>query len=432
MLKKSLVLVAAFAVVAASLNAAPVLQFWDLGAGSGGEGGVQISSSGDYVAGYATDSTVAAYTFPAYWTMSPNTGAAPVRTNVVGGWGAGYIGGIDQKNGARIWTGVNAGSTTYSTANFVGRYGTPTVAGGLRDHNGTSSNAIVGGNNSVSATSNGADMWAAGLWTSGTTSKGNNGQIWKTVNGVFSPDSRATYSPTGSGKVTLRSIASNGNAIGDDRSGVSYSGAAGAQHAVYWTTANTANVVGIPSFAGNGTVTHSQGFGVSDNGKWFSGLMYLQGDSTYEAFRWKMGDANATKLTNLIPTGLGGTTYVAYDITNDGTAVGSTFMDDSNRWNGLAGNHDVGTIYWADGGASRVVDVLSALGLYNNSIRFVGRTYGIAELGNGFYSISGSGSFWTNAEHTTFATRDFYAVIPEPATLLFLALGSVALMRRRR
>lgn len=415
------------AVIAYAANAA-VVQFHDLGTDSTTGSAIgALSTDGKYVAGSIIDTSVVSYRFPAYWTTDPDGGGAPVRTNVNGGWGAGYIGGIDQKAGGTLYTGANAGSTTFAAANFTGRQGSPGAFGSLRDHNGALSNVTTGTPNSVAATSNGLDAWMVGSWTAGN-SKGNDGQIWLRSSGAT-----AIFHPTGTGKVDLRSVASNGNAVGQDRGGVSFSGGAGATRAVYWTTANTGSVLPIPSFAGNGTTTQSQGFGVSDDGTKFVGLMHEAGNANTFGFRWAMGDANAAKLER--PAGAIGTPTVVftYDVANDGTAVGSSFMDDSALTGGLAGNHDVATIWWSGNTiGTRVLDVLMAAGLDVSNVRFLGRVFGITQLSDGKYALAGEGSFFTDTAHTTFENRNWYAVVPEPATSSLLILGAMTMLRRRR
>jgi len=287
--------------------------------------------------------------------------------------------------------------------------------------------STVGANNSVSAMAGGTDAWAVGTWTAGS-SKGNDGQIW-----LWSSGMTAIFHPTNTGKLTGMSIASNGNALFNDRGGVSFSGGTGANRATYWTPAiGNGITIPIPTFASNGTTTSTQGFGVSDNGQYFGGLAYEAGVSAYFGFRWKMGDANSEKLT-MIPGVVSGTVCLPYDIADDGTAVGQSYVDDSNMTGGLAGNHDTATI-WFPGQTvgTRILDVLMAAGLDVSNVRALGRTYGIAALGNGQYALSGEGSFWLDKDAGTYEARAWYAVIPEPATLGFMVLGGLALIRRRR
>lgn len=435
-----LVGLAAIAVVGAGANAA-VLQFQVLPPAAGSTIGTtadgSMSTNGKYVAGYGYDTSIVSYAFPVYWTVNPDTGAAPVRTNGNGGWGAGTYTGVDQKGAGTVWTGANAGSTVYSANNFTGRYGNPIIAGSLLDHNGASSMVTTGGNNCVAATSNGADVWIAGSWTAGS-SKGSDGQIWRSFGGALL--TTAAYHPTHSSgtKVDLRSIASNGNAVGQAKDAIGWTGATGRPRAVYWTTANTGAVLNIPPFAGSPAVTESQGFGVSDDGTKFVGLGWCNIDANARGFVWTMGDANSIKLER--PTGWQGTptAVYAYDVTNNGVVAGNAYMDDGLLPGGLAGNHDTGTLWFPGQTVGvRAIDLLMAAGVYDPMIRHLGRVYSIAEVGtlsNGTkaYAISGEGSYWLDPGKTTYGTRAWYAVIPEPATLGFLALGGLAMLRRRR
>lgn len=376
MMKRFIVLVAAIAAVSTVASGA-VLQFHNLGMGSV-DG--SIASGGNYVAGSILNSGVTgvAYRTAAYWTTNPDTGAAPTvvinATNL--GKGAGYYGGIDQKGASSLFTTGNAGGTVYTASAFTGRFGNPDWQS-LRDHNGASSSVTTTSNNSVSVNATGTDAWAVGTWTSGVTSKGNDGQIWLWSTGVT-----AIFHPTGTGKMTGASIAGNGNALFTDKGGVGISGATARNRAVYWTAAIGNGVATvIPAFASNGTTTESQGFGVSDNGNYFSGLAYEPGGANYFGFRWAIGDANKTKLT-MIPGAVSGTVAVAYDITDDGAAVGMSYIDDSNMVGGFATNHDTATIWFpGDTAGTRVIDLLIQSGVYHGAnIRFLGRTYGIAKL----------------------------------------------------
>jgi len=430
MMKRIVLCVAALAILT-SVASASVVQFNILNnsTGSGTTSEISISSGGDYVAGYGYNTTLA-YAFPVYWSTDLNGGTAPVNHEVTGGWGAGTLKGIDKKAGGTLWTAANAGSTVFSANNFTGRYGTPMLQGGLKDHLGGNSMTTVGNGNVMRATPTGDAAWICGSWYAGN-SKGADGQIWLTSDANFPT---ASYHPTHSSGTTvnMQSIAQNGNAVGQAKDAIGQTGATGRPRGVYWTTANTGAVLNIPTFANNGVTTEAQPYGVSNNGTYFSGLAYQNNNAFYRAFRWTIGDANSEMLTTY--TGYNTSTYVvSYAIADDGTASGSCYSDDQSLPGGLAGAHDTATI-WLPGQTvgTRVIDALIAAGVYDSHIRALGRAYGVTLLSDGNIAISGEGTYWLDDAHSLYGTRAWFAVIPEPATIGFLALGGLALLRRRR
>lgn len=77
-----------------------------------------------------------------------------------------------------------------------------------------------------------------------------------------------------------------------------------------------------------------------------------------------------------------------------------------------------------------LTEYFAAKGMLGNFSR-LSRAYGVAEDGTGGLWITGQG-VWSADGGVTNYTRGFVAWVPEPASMILLALGSLLVIRRRR
>lgn len=209
----------------------------------------------------------------------------------------------------------------------------------------------------------------------------------------------------GSGTTEFQSVSSEGVLIGTDR------GNASGQRRAIWDVPPNA-----PSAIPGGNALRSEGYGISQDAAWMSGLDYTDlGTSSYQAFRWKQGDAGMTLLGWLSGGTEADTRSVAYAINNDGVAVGMS-------WNATDGER--AAIWDVSGQAHSLKDLLAAAGVDTSAWTKLTRATTISDDG----LIIGGYGVWAADS----STRGFIAVIPEPATLVVLALGGLAAIRRKR
>lgn len=205
----------------------------------------------------------------------------------------------------------------------------------------------------------------------------------------------------GTGTTEFQSVSSEGILIGTDR------GNAGSQRRAIWDVPPNA-----PSAIPGGNALRSEGYGISENAAWMSGLDYTDlGNTIYQAFRWNTGDTGMTLLGWLA----GDSRSVAYAINNDGVAVGMS-------WNATDGER--AAIWDVSGQAHSLKDLLAAAGVDTSAWTKLTRATTISDDG---LIIGGYGTWAADG-----STRGFLAVIPEPATLAVLALGALAALRRKR
>jgi hypothetical protein len=388
MMKRMIVSMAALSLLVSGAYAANVGITALPPTGVGTSSATSISTDGLYVAGNGMGTQATPYITMQFW-YAPT--ATPTEYTAKG---AGYYGGIDNGGGS-LWTSANGGTTVYSAANFIGRMGshapgTPSLSV-LLDHTGAGSNVVVGGNNSASVNVAGTDSWVAGYRTSGTTSKGNEGYVWKWSNGL-SP----WRTVNGTGKLILKSVSQTGRVVGNDK-GNNSTGGGSAKDRALWVETDATTVQAIPNFAGNTFYLMSQGYGVSADGSQMSGYMYddvtaVGNGSRLQGFIWNVGDANAKKL---MPAG--GSTQqsaeqaVAFDVQNS-IAVGYSWRTDT-------GNR--ACIWLPDGSPNGYTDALllqdwlPTIGVDLTGWTLGGVEYGavgIASLGGNQYALTGTGA----------------------------------------
>lgn len=225
---------------------------------------------------------------------------------------------------------------------------------------------------------------------------------------------------------TVQGISANGIAVGEMRANFgSYSNIRRAYiHDQF-------GVLLLPGDAGN-PEQRAQGYGISADGRAAAGLYRPSTASTFEypAF-WK--DPTGTGSWSFQALGRLATftsSSVAYAVDDTGLFVvgheypGPAAGETSAFWNTsiLDGTGKPAVNLTKDYMASRGVDVSNWVALR--------RTYSVTTV-NGTTYIVGDG-VWSDDGGVTSYTRGFVAVFPEPATLGFLALGGLALLRRRR
>jgi hypothetical protein len=203
----------------------------------------------------------------------------------------------------------------------------------------------------------------------------------------------------------MESVSEGGVTIGHRRP-------TGTRQAVYGPTIN-ANAVDIPG----GNLVRSEGFGISANGQWMSGLDHSGGTpNIVRAFKWKVGDAAMTVLDAGSYENL-----TAYAISNDGVAAGHAWTS-AGSYN--AAVWDTTGVWDSSGNVKLVKDLLDAAGMDTTAWTKLERVTTISDDG---MTVGGYGIWAADGSQ-----RGFIATIPEPATLSLLVLGGLALVRRRR
>jgi len=134
-----------------------------------------------------------------------------------------------------------------------------------------------------------------------------------------------------------------------------------------------------------------------------------------QAFRWKRGDLSMEFLGTLP----GHTSSCAYTVADNGVTAGRSYIAGGET----AVVWDTSGTWDTTGQAKSIKDLLTAAGVDTSMWSSLVRVYAASDDGK---TLAGFGIWAADG-----STRGFVATIPEPATLLLLALGGGALLRRR-
>ncbi len=176
------------------------------------------------------------------------------------------------------------------------------------------------------------------------------------------------------------------------------------------------NVPGSSGFRADG-IGISSSFGKSTDYdlQWVSGQVFNYNGTNAQAFRWKRGDLSMEFLGTLP----GHTSSCAYTVADNGVTAGRSYIAGGET----AVVWDTSGTWDTTGQAKSIKDLLTAAGVDTSMWSSLVRVYAASDDGK---TLAGFGIWAADG-----STRGFVATIPEPATLLLLALGGGALLRRR-
>lgn len=216
------------------------------------------------------------------------------------------------------------------------------------------------------------------------------------------------YLPLNGNKVKATSISTNRTMYGQEE------GTPRSSDAVYSSGINTA-VTRVPLANPN---ERSLAYAISENAQFMAGMQYNTAASwVYDAMVWDTSDAAAT----ILPVAtLWEVNPAAYAVNSQGIVAGRGY-------NAIDG--EVAGI-WPDKNTEFVTlaDLAASYGIDTSEWTVFKRAYAISDVqDDGKYAITGYGTWAADG-----TSRGFVLIVPEPATLSFLALGGLALLRRRR
>lgn len=250
------------------------------------------------------------------------------------------------------------------------------------------------------------------------------GQAWQITGGVVNANAAWAKKIAG-GKVKLQGMSVAGLAVGTD----SKAGRAGS---------TDGPVIAQVAAGGTGWIinpwpgaldTKGQGHGISNNAVWATG--YFNEGATVDPLHGFRNVVATNTTEELFPVGYDVAQYqlsFGADAANDGDVVGYTY-------NAIAGPEGYvqpgyrATIWFSScssGQGYMVEQILMDLGvdIYAEGFEYLERVTGISDDGT---MVTGRAVRASDGAYV-----GYVAVIPEPATMSFLALGGLALLRRRR
>lgn len=276
----------------------------------------------------------------------------------------------------------------------------------LLTNSGTSSESQVAVQNALSLDPTTGDGFLVGNRTH---NKGKQGLAWRFTGGSLASTTAIWGRTANSANTDLNGVSNDGIAVGS------------ADYPILVDVANNGFHSNIPGFA-NTSTGRGQGNGISADHMYSTGYMQnlIASDDGLHAFRHTYGGATE----ELLPAGGDLTGYQqsnGFDAANDGTVVGFSYFRGSD---GLPLDGYRATV-WLPGSTTGLMleDILAANGVDLTDWEYLERCVSVTADGT---TIAGRGVLASDGSY-----RGFVVTIPEPSTMIFLALGCLACLRRR-
>lgn len=400
MMKKALVVLAVMA-VASTAMAVPTLTAIPTLAGQTGGEALCITPDGMYVGGNASGTAIKGWVWSAAnGTAQPVAGGYQERVEGIGYWTNGTTTAlvIEGNNGG--WQSTNSstnGGVTWtknrrtSTHAYFGAGGSNRMAG---------NSVVVGTDNVIYSTfqTNNTTEWVDG---------------WAGVAGAWAPNTPASKSNTD--ESSINGVSNAGYAVGSRR----LSGVVNNYFYQYDGDVGLANGY----LAGMDGTNAGRLYDIADNGTVAGGYTPVTGKTGWYPYIRVMGTGALRELPGLGGGTVGATNGVLYGISPAGDyAVGMDYSYGSERavlWN----ISDVNNITVID--LTALATSAGQLGTWG-AVNGLRKAFAVGVDGAGNPVVAGRGLNSLNTGWTPFVMT-----VPEPTTVLFLALGGLAMLRRR-